>query len=198
MASSVVLLFTNLLNFQVCFFANGHGSSCSDGPAGGVWHQLIPRLPRVLVIQGLQVLLEHVVVAQVALAEALEKVSLRVFANWIINSINSRFHLLLSCPHVFWCGWWKLCWCSRGGGVSSLCGVRGRCGSSLSGGTVVVTMAVVHSIRLLLVYTRVGTVRVLEVLDTLHSLGSLSEEGEENQLVVTVMLLVVELDTLRI
>ena len=127
LASSVVLLFTNLLNFQVCFFANGHGSSCSDGPAGGVWHQLIPRLPRVLVIQGLQVLLEHVVVAQVALAEALEKVSLRVFANWIINSNFdfSRFHLLLLCPHVFWCGWWKLCWCSRGGGVSCLCGVRG-------------------------------------------------------------------------
>ena len=70
-----------------------------------------------------------------------------------------------------------------------------RCGSSLSGVTVVVTMAAVHSIRLLPVYTRVGTVRVLEVLDTLYSLGSLSEEGEENQLVVTVMLLVVELDT---
>ena len=25
LASSVVLLFTNLLNFQVCFFANDHG-----------------------------------------------------------------------------------------------------------------------------------------------------------------------------
>ena len=58
-------------------------------------------------------------------------------------------------------------------------------------------MAVVHSIRLLPVCTRVGTVKVLEVLDSLYSLGSLREEGEEDQLVGTVRFLV-ELDTLRI
>ena len=43
-----------------------------------------------------------------------------------------------------------------------------------------------------------GTVKVLEVLDTLYALGSLSEEGEQDQLVGTVMLVVVEVDTLRV
>jgi len=122
------------------------------------------QLPGVVVIQGLHVLLEHVVV---------------VVAQGTMTKVRER---ALSLAFLFTC---LLVWVVVVGPV-----LQGEVMPALFAGvevsvhqkclsvmTVVVIIAVIHSNHLLPVRTRVGIVEVLQALEIHYSLGSRSEEG---------------------